>query len=72
MRSRGGTDGERPTLAGLRGGELSGRDGALDSEHPPIEVVEAEGRELATASARIGGETDQEKVLLGVVFEEGE
>ena len=62
-----GAQGQDAAVAGLGCGQLAGRDGALDAQHPRSEVIESQGRQLAAAGAGVGGEPDQEQVLLGAV-----
>ena len=39
----------------------------MDVQDSAVEVVEAQGDELASAGTGVGGEADQEEVLLGQV-----
>lgn len=60
-----GPYGEAASVPGLGGRDLGSGDGPADGEGAGIEVVEAQGGELAASSAGVGGETQQEQVLFG-------
>lgn len=65
-----GAEGDAAAVAGLGGGELAGGDGSFDargSSAGPGEVGETKRGELPAPSTGVGGETDQEQVLLGAV-----
>ena len=63
----GGAEGEYAPVAGLWCGQHPGGDGPVDAQHPPVQVLDLEGGELAAAGSGVRGQPDQEQVLFGSV-----
>jgi len=61
------SDGEPPGPTGLGGPQHVGRHTPFDGEHPPLEVVETQGDQLASPRPRVRCEAGQQADLFGLV-----
>lgn len=59
------TQRDAASATGLGGGEFLGRQRPFDAQHPAVEVVEPQRRQLTPARSGVGGQADHQKILFG-------